>query len=316
MKEDGDHLGKAYNYLESKGISRRNFLKLCTLSCVAFGIDSSYAPKMAEAVAANLGKKPVVWMQGQGCTGCSESLISSLNPSADQILLDVLSVRYHPTLMAGAGEQAIQSLEQCYEEGGYLLVLEGSIPTADPRYCMVEGQPFVDQFKKMASKAEAVLAVGSCASFGGIPRAGTTGAKGAQDVLKDAQIINLPSCPVKPDRLVGLILYYLAERKLPRLDGLKRPVTYYRYTLHDSCHRRLHYENGEFLQDWNNRSTKDWCLYQKGCKGINTYTDCSSTWWNDGVSFCGYAGAPCAGCSEPKYYEGFAPLFVNPEEEK
>jgi len=307
---------KGYRQLEKRGVSRRDFIKLCTLSCAALGIDLSFAPKIAEAAAANLTKKPLIWMQGQGCTGCSESLLSSFNPGPEQILLDVLSVRYHPTLMAAAGEEAVQSLEQCLNEGNYLLVLEGSIPTADPRFCMVEGKPFIEQFKKMASKAEAVIAVGSCACFGGIPRAGFTGAKGAQEVLEGIKVVNLPSCPLKPDRLVGTLLYYLGKNQLPRLDELSRPVAYYRYTLHDSCHRRLHYEKGEFLRDWNDPKTVDWCLYDKGCKGKDVYTDCSSTWWNDGVSFCGYAGSPCAGCSQPEYYDQFAPLFTNPKEEK
>lgn len=316
-----DNVGeKGFQRLEKRGVSRRDFLRLCTASCVAFGLPLSFAPKIAMAAAENLMKKPIIWMQGQGCTGCSESLLSSLNPGPEQILLDVLSVRYHPTIMAAAGEQAIQSLEQCVEAGNYLLVLEGAIPTADPRYCMVEGKPFLEQFTRVAAKAEVVLAVGSCSSYGGIPRAGITGAKGAQEVLKEAKIdvkvVNLPSCPVKPDRLVGTILYYLGNKELPRLDQLARPVAYYRYTLHDSCHRRLHYEYGEFLQDWNNSSTADWCLYQKGCKGKETYTNCASSGWNDGAGYCGVAGSPCAGCSQPEYYDHFAPLFTNPKEEK
>lgn len=316
MERDGKPIDSGYQRLERRGVSRRDFLKMCTFTCAALGIDLSLAPQIAEAAEQKLSKKPIIWMQGQGCTGCSESLLSSVDPGPEQIILDVLSVRYHPTLMAASGEQAVESLEHCIAEGQYILVLEGSIPTADPRYCYVEGKPFIDQFKKAAAKAEAVIAVGSCASYGGIPRAGTTGAVGAQDVLEGIKIVNLPSCPVKPERLVGLILYYLSQNALPELDELNRPVAYYGYTLHDSCYRRLHYENGEFLEDWNNSDTIDWCLYNKGCKGQETYTDCASSWWNDRVNFCGYAGSPCAGCSEPAYYDGFAPLYVNAKEVK
>ncbi|MGE4274133.1 MAG: hydrogenase small subunit [Desulfitobacterium sp.] len=316
VKREGNPAESGYQLLERKGISRRDFLKMCTITCTALGLDLGLAPQIAEAAAANLSKKPLIWMQGQGCTGCSESLLASLDPSPDQIILDLLSVRYHPTLMAASGEQAVQSMEDCIAKGKYILVLEGSIPTADPRYCMVEGKSFIDQFKKAAAKAEAVIAVGSCACFGGIPRAGFTGAVGAQDVLSGVKIVNLPSCPVKPDRLVSVILYYLSENALPLLDELKRPKAYYRYTLHDSCYRRMHFEKDEFLENWNDAETTDWCLYHKGCKGQDTYTTCAASWWNDGVSFCGYAGSPCAGCSEPDFYDGFAPLFVNPKEEK
>lgn len=316
MKQDENPVESGYQRLERKGVSRRDFLKMCTIACAALGLDLGYAPQIAEAAAANLQKKPVIWMQGQGCTGCSESLLASLDPGPEQIILDLLSVRYHPNLMAASGDQAIQSLEECIAKGKYILVLEGSIPTADPRYCMVEGQPFIKQFEKAAAKAEAVIAVGSCACYGGIPRAGFTGAVGAQDVLKEVKVVNLPSCPVKPDRLVGLLLYYLSKNSLPKLDAHNRPEAFYGYTLHDSCFRRLHYEKGEFLADWNNPDTTDWCLYQKGCKGKETYSDCASSWWNDRVSYCGYAGSPCAGCSQPEYYDGYAPLFVNPKEEK
>jgi len=311
-----DSAEKGYERLESRGVSRRDFLKLCSLSCVAFGLDLSVAPKMADAAAAKLMKKPVIWMQGQGCTGCSSSLLSSINPGPEKLLLELLSVRFHPTIMAAAGEQAVQSWEECVAEGNYLLVLEGSIPTRDPRFCTVEGQPFGELFKKAAANADLVIAAGSCACYGGIPRAGITGAVGAQDALKDTKVLNLPSCPVKPDRLISTILYYLGHNELPRLDNDGRPVAYYRYVLHDSCHRRLHYERGEFLSDWNDPKTSDWCLYNKGCKGKETFTNCSSYWWNDGVSYCGAVGSPCSGCSQPKFYEEFSPLFANPEEVK
>lgn len=308
---------KGYERLAKKGISRREFLKMCSLTCLAFGLDLSLVAKIADAAAGNLVKKPLVWLQGQGCTGCSESLLSAVDPGPEEILLDLLSVRFHPTLMAAAGEQAKDSLTQCIKEGNYILVLEGSIPTADPRFCMVEDRPFVDQFKEAAAKAELVVAVGSCACYGGIPRAGITGAKGARDVLGEGiKLVNLPSCPLKPERLAQTLIYYLGKNELPRLDEEGRPVVYYHHTLHDSCHRRLHYERGEFLQDWNDPQTKNWCLYYKGCKGMETFTDCSSYWWNEGANFCGAVGSPCAGCSQPKFYEQYSPLYANPREVK
>ncbi|MFZ7103065.1 MAG: hydrogenase small subunit [Peptococcaceae bacterium] len=303
-----------YELLSSKGVSRRDFLKLCSLSCVAFGLNVNLAPQMAEGAAARLTRKPVIWMQGQGCTGCSSALLSSAEPTPEKILLDLLSVRFHPTLMAAAGDEAANSLEQTIKEGSYLLILEGSLPTRDPRFCMVEGKPLLEQFKKAAAQAEAVIAVGSCAAYGGIPRAGVTGAVGAREVLENIPVVNLPSCPLKPERLAGTLLYYLGHNEWPRLDQDGRPVAYYRYTLHDSCYRRLHFERGEFLQDWNDPRTVNWCLYEKGCKGQETYTDCAKFWWNDHASFCGYAGSPCAGCSQPEFFAKTVPLYTNPRE--
>ncbi len=318
MKDDEKELvEQGYERLERRGLSRRDFVKMVTLTCVAFGIDMSMVPKIADAAAAMISKKPLIWMQGQGCTGCSSALLTAADPGPADIILDVLSVRYHPNIMAAAGDEAVESLESCIKRGSYVLVLEGSIPLADPRYCTVEGKPFIEQFKHAAEKADLIIAAGSCACYGGIPRAGFTGALGAKDIFTDdkikKKIVNLPSCPVKPDRLVGTILHYVGNGELPPLDKDGRPTAYYRYTMHDSCYRRLHYERKEFLKDWNDPKTVDWCLYEKGCKGIETYTTCASKWWNDGVNFCVAAGSPCAGCSQPQYYDKFAPLYENPK---
>lgn len=314
LKEEEKLLAeKGYELLGRRGISRRTFVKMVSLTCLAFGLDIKSVPRMAEAVAATLVKKPIIWMQGQSCTGCSISLLASANPSPAEIILDILSIRYHPNIMAAAGDEATENLQKCVKEGKYILVLEGSIPTSDSRYCTVEGKPFSQQFNEVSKNSELIIAAGSCASYGGIPRAGFTGAVGAQEILKgkDVQekLINLPSCPVKPDRLVGTIIYYMGNKKLPKLDAHGRPEGYYRYTLHDSCYRRLHYEKGEFLQDWNNPETADWCLQHMGCKGKETFTNCASQWWNDGTNFCIAAGSPCAGCSQPEYYDKFAPLY-------
>ncbi|GAW90923.1 hydrogenase small subunit [Calderihabitans maritimus] len=314
FKKREELVEEGFQRLEARGISRRTFIKLCAMTAAAFGLEVQLGPKMAEAAAENIGKKPLVWMQGQGCTGCSESLLSSFEPGPAEIILDMLSVRFHPTIMAASGEGAISAWKEAIEQGGYLLVLEGSIPTADPRFCMVEGRPLLDQFREAARKAEVVVAAGSCASYGGIPRAGKTGAVGAADVLEGQTVINLPSCPVKPTRLLGTVLYYLSFGEAPPLDEYNRPVPYYkRYLQHDSCPRRGHYERGEFLRDWNDPETVDWCLYYKGCKGPYTYTDCPRIWWNDGVNYCIRAGSPCAGCTQPEFYDQFTPLYAKQE---
>lgn len=300
--------------LARRGVSRRSFIKLCTAAAVALGLDVSYGPRMADAAAAAVGKKPLVWMQGQGCTGCSESLISSFDPGPAEIVLDLLSVRYHPTIMAGAGEVATEAWQEALRQGGFILVLEGAIPMADPRFALVDGRPFAEQFAEAAARAEVVVAAGSCAAYGGIPRAGITGAAGAQAVVKDKPLINLPSCPVKPTRLLGTLLYYLTFKEAPPLDEHLRPVPYYRRFLqHESCPRRGHFEQGEFLQDWNDPDTADWCLLYKGCKGPLTYTDCSRIWWNDGVNYCIRAGSPCSGCTQPEFYDRFSPLYKKQE---
>jgi hydrogenase small subunit len=303
--------------LAKRGINRRNFMKLLTATTVSLGLPLSFVPKMAEAVAKGVKKPPVIWMKGQMCTGCTCSSISSLDPGPAEIVLDMLSFRYNPTIMAASGHQAIQAFDDTVKEGGYLLVVEGSIPTADHRYCMSGGKPVKDKLTQAAANAVAVVAVGACATFGGIPAAGPTGAVGVDKLIKDKPVINLPGCPVNPRWLYGTVMHYLLFQEIPELDAYRRPMVFFDKLLHDNCPRRGRYERGEFLTDWNSDEQRDWCLLLMGCKGPKTYTDCAQGLWNDGVNFCLNAGSPCSGCTQPEFYAagfgdsrvGFTPLY-------
>ncbi len=77
----------------------------------------------------------------QDCAGCSESFLRASRPSAADVVLDVLSVDYHETIMAAAGHQAEEAKAKTIAAGGYLLVVEGSIPTAeDGIHCCIGGR--------------------------------------------------------------------------------------------------------------------------------------------------------------------------------
>jgi len=304
-----------FDYILEKQLSRRDFIKYCAVTAAAFGLADSVVPRMAEALSAAMSKPPVIWIEGADCAGCSESFLANLNPGAADIILDKISLRYHETIMDASGYQAEGVLEDTYNKGGYVLVVEGAIPTAQGgRFCTVAGETFEHLTRRMAQKAAAIIAVGSCASYGGIPAADPlTGAVGVSklfDGQMDAKIINLPTCPLKPDHFVATVLYYLTENKLPPRDRYLRPTAFYGMLLHDNCPRRAHYDAGEFLSDWNDPAQKDWCLFKKGCKGPWTHTDCSLHYWNDGINFCIGAGGPCAGCSQPEFYAGFTPLYA------
>ncbi len=85
----------------------------------------------------------------------------------------------------------------------------------------------------------------------------------------DKPIINISTCPVHTDHLVGTILYVLVTGKIPELDSKGRPAMYFgdKWLIHDNCRRRAHFDAGEFLKDWNDPKQKNWCLFEKGCKG-------------------------------------------------
>ena len=254
----------ALTKLEMKGVSRRSFIKYCTAAAAWFGLNYYCGNMFVEAATAAVQKKPVIWLQGQGCTGCSCSLLSSINPGVGEVLLDHISMRFNTTIMSSAGEVSAKILEDTLKEGDYLLVVEGSIPTADPRFCMVEGKYFEELLREVSDNAVAVIAAGTCAAYGGIPKAGITGAKGVSEII-DKPVVNIPGCPFNPNWLVGTLLYYLNFNELPALDSEGRPAAYFgNHFVHDTCPRVGYFEKGLFLEDWNNPDTVDWCLLKKG----------------------------------------------------
>lgn len=303
--------------LKAKGISRRDFMKLIAATTAILGLPEILVPQVANAVEQALKKPAVIWLEGMDCTGCTESALATLNPSVAEVILDMLSIRYHETIMAGSGQTSEDIYQETLKEN-FVLVVEGSCPAKEDRYCMVGGKPFRQTLIEAAQKAQVIIAVGSCASEGaGIPGACATGAVGVAEILRNEGInkpvINLPCCPVKPTTLFGTISYYLTYQKAPELDSQNRPVLFYGSLLHDNCPRRGHFENGEFLTDWNDPIQKEYCLIMKGCKGPKTYTDCAKIWFNDQTNFCINAGSPCSGCSEKDFYKGFSPLYAKQE---
>lgn len=292
-------------------ISRRDFMKYCATTAAVLGLSElEFATKVSEALAAARSKPPVLWLEGQDCAGCTISFAGSLNPPVSSLILDTLSIRYHETIMAGAGHVAEAAYHEIVKAGGYVLCIEGSIPTADDRFCMIGGRPFREMVKEAGAKAAAIIAVGACATYGGIPAAGPTGAVGVNKIIKNKPVINLSTCPVHCDHLIGTILYYLTTKKVPPLDKLGRPKMYFGELIHDNCRRRSYFDDEMFLTDWNDPAQKNWCLYQKGCKGPDTYADCPVRRWNDGLNFCIDCGAGCMGCAEPGFYSEMSPLYT------
>ena len=299
-----------------RNVSRRDFLKFCAGTAGLIGLSEAAVPRVAKALEEAAKKPAVVWLEGQDCAGCTISFINSSNPGTAELVLDTISVRYHETLMAAAGHQSENALKHAIEEGGYILVVEGSIPVEDPRFCQVGGVNFVDMVKEAASNAAAVIAIGACAAYGGIPgdcpSPGTgigVGEAMKRGLVPGKPLINIPTCPAHPERFIGTVVYYLLYKKPPPMDHLGRPLVFYDKLIHDNCERRGHFENGEFLTDWNNFEQRNWCMYLKGCKGPFTYSDCPKRRWSDGLNWCIGCSAVCQGCSQPEFYADMSPLY-------
>ncbi|GAB6039870.1 hydrogenase small subunit [Endothiovibrio diazotrophicus] len=288
------------------GVSRRTFLKFCAGVAASLGLPVSEAVTMAEAVADPKRRPPVIWLHGQECTGPSEALLRSEQPSLEHLILDLISLDYHQTLDTGAGHKVEEIKRKSMEEnkGKYLLVIEGSIPTKDGGiYCKIGGETMLDIVNEAAEHAAAIVAIGSCASWGGVPSAGInpTGAKGAPQVLKDKTVITIPGCPPNPANFLGTVLYFVTYGKLPPIDAQGRPKWAYGRLIHENCYRRPHFDAGRFAEQFGDEGHRQgWCLYKLGCKGPETYNNCPSLEYNNvggGVWPIG-VGHPCFGCSE------------------
>lgn len=303
MKKDQ----KLGDVLRERGVSRRGFLKFCAATASMMALPPAMVPQIAKALE-NARRPSVIWLSFQECTGCTESLTRSHTPTVEGLIFDAISLDYHHTLQAASGTHAEEARERAMAEnsGSYLLVVDGSIPTANPAYSTIAGISNMDMLAETAAGAAAIISVGSCAAFGGIPHANPnpTGAVPVSDLVADKPIINVPGCPPIPAVITGVLAQYLTFGTIPELDHLGRPTAFYGQNIHDRCYRRPFYERGQFAESFDDEGAKKgWCLYKLGCKGPVTYNACAVTKWNDGVSFPIQSGHGCLGCSEPNFWD-------------
>jgi quinone-reactive Ni/Fe-hydrogenase small subunit len=299
--------------LESQGIERRDFMKWVSATTAMLMLPASFTPLVAEATLL-MNRAPVIWLELQDCAGNSEALLRSDGPKIDEIVLDIISLEFHEALQAASGHQAEKQLDEAMEHfhGKYLLFVEGSIPMGiDGQYGTIgaTGETFHDHLQRCAKGAAAIVAVGSCATFGGIPAAAPnpTEAVGVMDIVKGKPIINIPACPANPANMVGVILHYILTGQVPELDSLLRPKFAFGYRIHDNCERRAHFDAGEYVEEWGDEGAKNnFCLYKVGCKGPMTFNNCSIVRYNEGVNWPIGVGRGCIGCSEPDFWDKYA----------
>ena len=278
-------------------------------------------------VKAKVKEYPVVWIQLGSCTGCSVSVLNSVSPTIKNVLIDQVipgkhvSLKFQATIMAAQGHTVIKILEDTpkINKGGYILVVEGAIPTKDGGIYGTMGEedgkavPMASRVEALARDAMAIIALGTCAAFGGIPAAkpNPAGYAGVDLFLKSRGIttplVNVPGCPPHPDWFIGTVVSMLLIG-LPRpeeLDEYKRPKVFYGKLIHENCPRRAYFDEGKFAKKFGEPG----CLNELGCKGPVTYADCPLRMWNHGVNWCIGAGSPCIGCCEPGFPDLMSPLY-------
>ena len=130
MAENDDGISKRFlEAVEFRGVNRRDFLKYCGATAALLGLSELYTPKIAAAIEKASQRPPVVWMNFASDSGCTEALIKATYPNAADLVLDVLSIDYNETIMAAAGKQVEEILANSRKAGGYILVVEGGVPT-------------------------------------------------------------------------------------------------------------------------------------------------------------------------------------------
>ena len=278
-------------------LSRRKFIQYCSLSAAAIGLDVFDLGLLRKALANPLGPT-VIWLKGSACDGDSISLLNRISDSAPktvvEALTDNINLVYHANLMTSAGDSAVAELRRVYDSGNYVLVLEGGVPTAfGGAACIVyslHGQETTYQqaVQEMTARALAMVCVGTCASFGGIPASGSnpTGVMGVSR-LTGRRTINISGCPANPDWVVWAIVQLLtgsARRRSMPMAGPRRSMGRIWPGIHTSD-RFMTTVPGTLLvnptaptaatsfSDCNGR-----CLIELGCRGPMTKSRCDGCW--------------------------------------
>lgn len=270
----------------------------------------------------------LLWLQGAGDNGCTISFLNAHQPDVGTLLNRYnVNLLFHPTLSPQSGKEAMELLDRYAgeDEPVDVLVVEGAVtlgPENSGKYCLVGDRPFKDLVETFAARAGYVVAVGSCATFGGMSAAepNPTDARGMQ-FYRDKPggflgenfrsnsglpVVNIPGCPAHPDwvtKTLAAVLLGLEDHL--ELDEFHRPKAFFQSLSHRGCSRNEFYEFGEAAHQFGEKG----CLVRPlGCKGIETHADCNQRLWNNHSSKT-RAGSPCVGCTEPNFPDAGSGYF-------
>ncbi|TCJ17190.1 HupU protein [Parasulfuritortus cantonensis] len=264
----------------------------------------------------------LLWLQSGGCGGCTLSLLNAEQPNLVDRLADAgIRLLWHPSLSEASGDEALAVLAACAEgrERLDILCLEGSPmtgPHGSGRFHILAGtgRPMIHWLRELAGRARHVVAVGSCAAWGGINAVGGNpgGATGLQydgetpggllgrDFRAGAglPVINVAGCPIHPGWLLDTLLGIgLGRFGMDQLDAYRRPRLYTDHLVHHGCPRNEYYE---FKASAGKASDQGCLMENLGCKGTQAHADCNMRLWN-GSGSCLRGGYACIRCTEPGF---------------
>jgi hydrogenase small subunit len=287
-------------------LSRREMLKLGAVLAAGLGLDSTYSAVFADGLEKiTSGQTKVLWLQGMSCSGCSVSFLNSNEPGPADILTTMISLVYHSTISAAQGVDAMRVIDQVIAGNDFLLAIEGSVPAGMPEACMMGGRTFESIITPAMKSAKAIVAVGTCAAFGGIPSAegNPTGAVSVREFMEkkgipfENRLVNCPSCPAHPESIWGTLAYVVAKGYPAVNPKLLTPSMFYARSVHDECPRFHYWEKEQFAGHFG----EEGCLFKLGCLGPLSHTDCPRRQWNSGSNWCIRAAAPCIGCTSEMF---------------
>ncbi len=251
----------------------------------------------------------LIWLEATGCSGNIISLLNAQNPDVIYLLKEMVTLKYNNSLMAAEGEAAFREFLDVLDTV-FILVVEGAVSTKDNGLYNIIANYSGERITAMKAiqmageKAKYIVAVGTCASYGG-PSAAKPNPSGSVSVSQflDKEVIRVPGCPTHPDWAIGTIANLVAFGK-PSLDEKNRPIIFYGITVHDRCSRRSYFDKGIFATKLGDKE----CMFKLGCRGPVTKTDCPVRQWNGYVNWPIEDNTPCIGCAQERFPDGMEPF--------
>ncbi len=256
-----------------------------------------------------LRKRNFVWLELTGCSGNIISLLDGSNPDFKYLISQMTNFIYSNSLLVSEGQFAMEQLFQV-QESDFILAVEGAVATKNNGLYNIIGRfnnewiTALDAVKILGEKATNVIAIGACASHGGVSAARPNPAEcvSVQSIL-NRRVIKLPGCPCHPDWFMGTLAHILLYGE-PELDRWDRPLLFYSTLIHDRCPRRSYFDQGIFAEKLGDKT----CMFKLGCRGPVTPIDCPTRQWNQYVNWPVEDDTPCIGCAQfgfPDFMEPF-----------
>lgn len=254
-------------------------------------------------------KYNAIWLEVTGCSGNIISFLNSDTPGAFEVLRSLVNFTFNNTMMGLEGEAAYERFLETLDTE-FILLVDGAVSTKDNgEYTIIanyQGRRITayEAVLKAGEKAKYVIAVGTCASYGGMSaaRPNPSESKSVAQVL-NRSVIRLPTCPCHPDWVVGTVAH-LTYFGMPELDSDGRPVIIYGSTIHENCTRRGYFEQGIFAKAFGESG----CMFRLGCRGPVTRTECPRKKWNSYVNWPVENNTNCIGCAQAAFPDGMEPF--------